>query len=888
MVAPRMIRPVALAIVVLALGGGAAFWYARSTRGPAPPVQPVAASSPAPTRVKPPIAPAGLIGGVGASSDQEDAGALRKRLDGHLPALVELRDEVDVSNHYRCSEERFAFVLAKPAHVTLTLRTPDPHVVLDSDLADGSHRVDLSLGHAPFGDFDYELAALATDGTQQTHSAKLRHTMLRSDPWQLAHTLVKDVDLHDGHLALYVPDVKLDGREPLASFTRMYSSNGGNETGVLGRGWRTTADTHVRSDACGQTVFIGSTGQSQRFARTTNADGGSEFRVQYGYHTVLVATADGYDLYGKDGTRNHYAEHIGDSWYLSYTEATNGERLVHTYADIDGERHVTSIKDGSGRELKLGYTRVAAHDEASGDTDAVRLTSLDGPLGLHVDYAYDPQGDLQRVRIADASALGENITEYGYEDFSPATWPDAGITRAQHIGRKLVRVRDAIADGLRTFRYETGAVAVRGGEVMLRHVQARVVAVVEPDEGQTRIKYSGTAGEGAVTTTVTLNGETTYEMDDFGLASSMRSAAGTTRWERDMSTYQPSRTIDGDGFVTEDTYDAHGNRTRQVITHPDGDSIQRQWTFAPAANFARPFIRDHQATYTDGRGLETRYEYDKQARLIKLSRGDFTEQRRYAENGDLLERHNSDRESWQYEYDAWGHQIGSKDADGVTKRSEYDARDRQITDINAAGLRSESRFDVRDREISRSPSADPASEDPVAIVYDDRLRTETRTDRHGKKIIISHDAMWRRTKIVDGDGRVWSARYDYAGNKLQEISFARAITNFDFDRDNRLTKKTEPDGTIIEYTYDATDHVVSELTRHADGERQLIENRYEHPLHKLTQQRVRKGDSKPETWRQAFDGNGNRVRLQRPDGEITEFRFDAFDRQIDASRQTSL
>jgi YD repeat-containing protein len=833
----------------------------------------------------------GIITGVGAAPDAEDKEAMQARLRGNLPGVVELREDVDIANRYQCADTRFAFALAQPAHVSLTVHAPaadaaHAHTLLDTELAAGAQRIDVLLAHAPLGDLAYELNAKIADGSVQTISGILRHSILRFDAMPLAHTMVKNIHLFDGHLSLRTDDVAMEGRGPKFELTRMYSSNAGDDIGALGRGWISSFEFRVRVDPCGQAMVIGS-GQAQRFARTTSAPGSATaYRALYGYHGVLIPSNGDFDFYSKDGTHFHFAERSDDGARLSYEEDTNGNRITYTYTEVEGARRLTSVRDGNGRELVLGYRQIMA------PAKFVVLATVDGPLGLHIDYDYDENANLHRVRAADASKLGGTDTEYGYKDFGDVPAPSGeATTLRQHVGYRLVSVRDAIAGATREYRYEPASIATAADSGHARqHVQMRVVSVVEPDGGETDFGATGIPGSEDVKTIVTRPSKfkDTYFSNAYGATERTETSSGTTLEHWDTSAWQPSEVIDGDGLIATYTYDESGNKTREVLVHPVGGKVERSWSFMRPEKFTRPYIRDHVAVFIDGRGIPTRYAYDASARLLTRTRSSRVEKRTYAANGDVLTFSNAPGEVWTYAYDQYGFLASTKDPEGAEKKVEYDARGRKLAELGITGRRTESHYDARDREIWRTPPAEVTSEDPVTIDYDDRLSTKTRTDRNGRKIVVSYDPMGRAVKIVDGDGRVWSVQYDFEGNKLKEIDFARKVTTSEYDAADRLVKQSKSDGSVSEYGYDAAGNIIVERNETADGKQELTETRYEHPLYKPTWQRVRTLTDKPAVWLQSFDGNGNRIRLQTPEGHVSEFHFDDFDHQVDVKEQIGL
>ncbi|NIS32300.1 MAG: hypothetical protein GWO04_21120, partial [Actinobacteria bacterium] len=80
------------------------------------------------------------------------------------------------------------------------------------------------------------------------------------DSLPIGHTLVKGVDVFDGHLVVSRQDFTYPGRGVPLSFQRTYSSSGTSEPGPLGAGWSHNYRSRIVVTPCGEVILIGGEG----------------------------------------------------------------------------------------------------------------------------------------------------------------------------------------------------------------------------------------------------------------------------------------------------------------------------------------------------------------------------------------------------------------------------------------------------------------------------------------------------------------------------------------------------------------------------------------------------------------------------------------------------
>jgi RHS repeat-associated protein len=75
---------------------------------------------------------------------------------------------------------------------------------------------------------------------------------------------------------------------------------------------------------------------------------------------------------------------------------------------------------------------------------------------------------------------------------------------------------------------------------------------------------------------------------------------------------------------------------------------------------------------------------------------------------------------------------------------------------------------------------------------------------------FSYDPLGRLLSVKDALEHETTYRYDENGNRIEEINARLQITRHEYDAKNRLAKTTRPDGTVVTYTHNFRDQVLSE------------------------------------------------------------------------------
>ncbi|WP_345798885.1 RHS repeat domain-containing protein [Aliiglaciecola sp. CAU 1673] len=93
-----------------------------------------------------------------------------------------------------------------------------------------------------------------------------------------------------------------------------------------------------------------------------------------------------------------------------------------------------------------------------------------------------------------------------------------------------------------------------------------------------------------------------------------------------------------------------------------------------------------------------------------------------------------------------------------------------------------------------------------------------------------------------------------------------------------MTKKTQPDGTVLEYGYDGAGNKTSLTTTYANGDSRTELYTYD-SLNRL----IAVTDHQSQTTRFDYDAGGNQTHIHYPNGLVAEYNYDSLNRVTDVS-----
>jgi RHS repeat-associated protein len=354
---------------------------------------------------------------------------------------------------------------------------------------------------------------------------------------------------------------------------------------------------------------------------------------------------------------------------------------------------------------------------------------------------------------------------------------------------------------------------------------------------------------------------------------------------------------DGRGFVTEITYDALGNVTREV--DPLGGVTQRTYDDArhPHRETAVTDPLGHRTTYTyDDRGNRltelkpgnrraTGWTYNAANRVTQLAHPTgHLERRTYDAAGRLATLTAPARDFaltytasglaatytdpvgsiYRYEYaDAGRRPTRILLPGGAVQQFEYTARGALRRVVDPSGAAHEFVYDTAGRPLRQ---IDPLG-GRVEVSYhpDHPGSLATRTDRNGGVLRFDYDARGALNRVEKPNGAVVRFEYDAAGNRTAFVDPRTNRFESVFDARNRVVTETDPLGRSRHHRYDAAGNRIETVDRNGrkrtfiyDAQNRRTEERWHDPV----------TDAVIVTNRFAYDPMNRLTELNAPDAVV--------------------
>ena len=635
---------------------------------------------------------------------------------------------------------------------------------------------------------------------------------------------------------------------------------------------------------------------------------------------VAITTADGQRVaFTRNlGTRQEVlTDADGDATVLEYDDAGNvlsvtdplGGVTAHTY-DADGNQLTTTDPLGrtTTRTFDASGNLLTETDPAGATTTrtysaAGLVTSEEDPNGLVTTFAYDSRGN----RTTTTDPLG-------------------GVERRSYDSNGNQVTSTTPMGATTTFAYaptgeQTASTNPMGGTTRFQHnASGFAVGIVDPLGEATTVQSDGrglpvsvTGPEGATTQLGfdALGRATTVVDGEGGRYEDVLDAAGRVLevvladGHRRSFTYTPEGEVatatDEDGGVTTYTYDALDRRVGEQ--RPDGSTTTTRYDAAGQV-----------IAEVDALGGETRYTHDAAGRVTSIT-DPLGNETRFTHDpaGNLTSVHDPLGGTTSYAYDALGRRTSTTHPDGTTETSTFDANGNELTRTDQAGSTTRFAYDAMDRlvtvtdalggitrvaydAVGNRTAITDANDHTTRYRYDAESRlvetifpsgaTETTTydlagrpvgftDRNGDSTTRTLDAVGRVQREVFADGTSVERTYDPTG-ALVSIQDTRGVTTYGRDSLDRVTSIVNPDGSRLDYGYDALANRTTMAARLTPAGTALTTSYTYDAAGRMT------GVTDPDgrTTAYAYDAKGRQTGVTMPNGTSTVRTFDALDRVI--------
>lgn len=701
------------------------------------------------------------------------------------------------------------------------------------------------------------------------------------------------------------------------------------------------------TDALGVITAYGYDGNGNRISKTS-AVGLDEERVEsydYDANNQLIEEQDGQQnttWYAYDANGNLIKKQIG---YITYQNNGYGSTayihvLRETFYEYDENNRLIALIDGEGIRTEYVYDAVGNKIEtiqAAGIYDQERhtlyaydsdnrLVQVTDPMGGITQYELDSLGN--QVNITDANGgVQHNIFDIAGHLLSTVSAGGILTVNTYDIRGNILSTTQSFANGsdARVTQYSYD-------------VLNRKTSVTDGEGFTTTIQYDVFGNQTKITI-----GQYLVAANDAGFDSSKATRAHS---QSNTFTYDDANRMlsltDGEGNVTEFTYDAVGNRlskTEAANTEPRttqyiydnanrvieiatpeggvtnytynaaGDKIE-EWTENGEVTISRSFEYDRNGRmtymrlpkpnsefgynseggnygyggYGDGYGITTQYQYDAVGNLLDTryalgGSGYHTASSQY----DLNDRKTADIDGeynrTSYTYDSVGNRITVTNALYSTAHYYYDNANRLIGLLDPEGGYTAYTYDSAGNQVAQHQYA-------AAYLGDVQIDTPPQllTTAADRIITTQYDRANHSVSIIEPDGSTTQKTYDGAGNLIGEKLFANTSAprqrSYHYDFDNRLAHFTDVDGTQTYFTWDGANNKTSERIVSATDTNSVRETQYRYDLNNRLIEQIFDPNGLNIIEQTTYDLAGNISSHTNANGNTTYYYYDSANRLI--------
>ena len=651
-------------------------------------------------------------------------------------------------------------------------------------------------------------------------------------------------------------------------------------------------------------------------------------RTEYDEDGRLIATIDALGnristSYDVDNSLFIIRDQLGSPTTFEYD--LNGNVVATTNAlgatsrlEYDSNGNITSQEDPLGnittftydRNGNLATTRLSDNSIVSTRFDSSgQLTESIDALGNVRQSEFDSSGNISSATTPDGNTSTfdtdsrGNTTRITFQDGSVVRMSDffgsAATTTINNLGATFENNFDANGNTLQTIEtFEDGGVERVRTTTIERDAEGRVTR--ETNSLGEVIEFSYDANGNLIQQRDALARLTQFVYDSRNQLIETIFPDGTSFEQQYDAIGRVISETDQDGVVTHFVYDAVGNLTSTILPDATPDDLSDNPRLSSEFDRAGRFVSQTDANgnrtefqynelgslvaTVNAMGFTTSNEFDAEGRLVRTvdeigrivefqydARGQVTSQTdslgttqstRFGVNGRIDEILGPYGEPTRYEYGPLSQLTAVIDAEGNRTEYEYNGDGNLVITTDALGRQTKLDYDILGR-LTRETLPSGAFQQ---FTYDSVGRLTSEVDFNGIETVFTYDLLDRIVdRSVDG---VSLARFTYTNTGLRNSAIdERGITSYEYDERNRLVRETAPNQLSIAYQYDQNSNLTAIST--SSGTTNYTYN----SLDLLTNVISATGDETS----YVYDGAGNAIRTELPNGLFEESEFDARD-----------
>lgn len=516
--------------------------------------------------------------------------------------------------------------------------------------------------------------------------------------------------------------------------------------------------------------------------------------------------------------------------YLSSIRDRNGNELTLTYADGKNDTKVLSSVSDGNRELTFYY---------KSGTDL--LEEVSDPLGRSISFGYEYNDNTGEYMLSSFTDAEGNTTSYSYGDEGQRSTARL-LTRIQlPKGNYIENEYDA---NRRLTQTVTGLNGVPQAKTTMSVTTdytstANTKSTVKVERGNNPSTYSYAYNENNAVTSLTGS-------DDLSISCT---------YDDNTQPQLPTAVETNSTNISKVEYDDRGNILSVTEKSNSGFGERTVSMSYNSMNDVKSF--------TDALGNTTYFSYDNSGNLISVSKPEgVTTERTVDSRGLVKSVTNPMGIKTNFDYNEYGNVIETTlPVLDIVSSIKYDAASRPLSITDPLGRTSHTTYNRNDQVTEE-------------------------VDAMGHTTQYDYDPNGNLTAITNAKGGVTTMTYDDATDQLTSLAFAGSTKHYSYNKDGSLNTFTKPDGTRLNYSYDALGRITSDgvnsysydsklRLKSISGNGQTLTYNYD-GFNRVSS--VGYSGSSSNTVSYGYDDNDNLTSMTYPDGNKVIYQYDKLDR----------